>query len=70
MSTFARMLKNITTDDTCRKGDIVEVEYLYDGKYLLLNKIGCDKPIEYQCYKDDIHIISEKEARKNNSLNP
>lgn len=56
----AKMLVNITTDDTCRKGDIVEVKYLYDGKYLLLNKVGCDTPIEYQAYAEQLEILKEK----------
>lgn len=54
-----RMLEDITTDDTCRKGDIIVAKYLYDGKYQLLYKYGDidKKEIGYQCYEHQVEEI-------------
>lgn len=61
---YAKMLVNITTNAVCRKDDIVIVKYLYDGKYQLLNKVGESSQIGYQCYEDQIKILSKEEALK------
>jgi len=61
---YVLMLTDITVDETCRKGDICEAEYLYDGKLQLLNKVGDENPIEYQCYEEDVEYLSEEEVEK------
>ncbi|MGE0793554.1 MAG: hypothetical protein AB7V77_05245 [Candidatus Woesearchaeota archaeon] len=61
---LVKMLEDITTDETCRKDDIVVAKYLYDGKYQLLHKyLDKDKkPIEFQCYEHQIEILTEQQA--------
>lgn len=63
---LVRMLEDITTDETCRKDDIVVAKYLYDGKYQLLYKYNDKdkKTIDYQCYQNQIKEITPDEVLK------